>query len=462
PYDDTGWTFPEGFNVQSFRVTDPKVLDAKMERVEGAIRPAGGVSGTGSVFAIEHNGDNALATLRYQLRDADFQVAEESFTAGKRTFPRGSFLVRGVAQGDIDRAAKELGVPVWALGAAPSVKTHPARAARVAIMHTWISTQTEGWWRMAFDFNKVPYDYISTQDLAKEPNLNAKYDVIIFPPAGGSNQQIIDGLPMWRNPMPWKKTELTPNLGNTDETDDIRPGMGWNGLAALQQFVANGGVLIGVENTADFAVQFGLASGVSVNTVPRLRVVGSLLRSKLVDDASPIVYGVADNMAVYSDDGSSFGVSNMKFGGRGGRFGGSDRRATGRGTADDPDVVQGRQPLDSAFLPRELPKAQPWEASPLTGEQLRNPIGIIPPDQRPRVALRFADQKELLVSGLLDGGNDIAQRPVVVDVPVQRGHVVLFANNPMWRGETIGSYTLVFNTIMNWDNLNAGRKLDAR
>jgi hypothetical protein len=76
--------------------------------------------------------------------------------------------------------------------------------------------------------------------------------------------------------------------------------------------------------------------------------------------------------------------------------------------------------------------------------------------------LRFADQRELLVSGLLDGGNDIAQRPVVVDVPVQQGRVVLFANNPLWRGETIGSYAMVFNTMLNWDNLGAGRKLDEK
>jgi hypothetical protein len=78
------------------------------------------------------------------------------------------------------------------------------------------------------------------------------------------------------------------------------------------------------------------------------------------------------------------------------------------------------------------------------------------------VLLRFADQRELLVSGLLDGGSDIAQRPVVVDVPNGKGHVVLFANNPVYRGETIGSYALVFNTMMNWDNLNAGRKLDEK
>ena len=49
-------------------------------------------------------------------------------------------------------------------------------------------------------------------------------------------------------------------------------------------------------------------------------MVGTLLRTKLVDETSPIVYGVADNLAVYSDDGGSFSVSNTR-GGRGG-FGG--------------------------------------------------------------------------------------------------------------------------------------------
>ena len=98
----------------------------------------------------------------------------------------------------------------------------------------------------------------------------------------------------------------------------------------------------------------------------------------------------------------------------------------------------------------------------MTDEMLRNPVGVIPPDQRPRVAVRFADQRDLLVSGLLDGGNDIAQRPAVIDAPLEKGHVVLFANNPIYRGETIGSYFLVFNTVMNFDNLNAGRKLDSK
>jgi hypothetical protein len=460
PYDDTGWTFPENFAVRSYRVTDSKVLSVPMQSVTGEIKAAGGVVGSGSIFAIDHNADNALATLRYRLKDADFQVAEDSFDAAGHRFGRGSFIVRRVSADDLNKATTELGLRAYALGTPPTVPTHPARAARVAIMHTWQSTQTEGWWRQAFDFLHIPYTYISVQDAARDANLNAKYDVILFPPGGGGAQSIVSGLPMWRNPMPWKKTELTPNL-DVDQTEDIRPGLGLKGLDNLANFVKNGGVLVTVDNTADLAIDFGLASGVSVNRPPRLHVVGSLLRTKVVDDASPIAYGIRDSLAVYSDEGASFSITNV-LGSRGGRFADSaNARATGRGTADDIDVPQGRNALDPRNdVPRRRP-VEPWEAAPVTDEQLRNPLGVIPPALRPRVVLRFNEQRDLLASGLLDG-TDVARRPVVVDAPLGKGHVVLFGNNPIYRGETIGSYFLVFNTILNFDHLDAGRKLDPR
>jgi hypothetical protein len=461
PYDDTGWTFPESFDVQALRITDTTVLRAKMEQVKDSIRAPGGVSGSGSIFAVNHNGDNSLITLRYRLPKADIQMAEEPFDAAGQKFARGSFIIRGVSSSDLDAATKDLGLRARAIASAPGVKTHPARAPRVAILHTWLGTQTEGWWRQAFDKEQIPYDYINVQEVSRTPELKAKYDVIIFPPAGGSGMSIIDGMPMWRNAMPWKKSELTPNIGLLDETDDMRPGLGLDGLGNLRKFVTAGGVLVGVENTAEFAVDLGFARGVSTHSARRGQVVGSFLRTNTVDEASPIAYGIGDSLAVYSSDGSSFGVSNMA---SGRSFGGGENpeRATGRGTAKDPDVVQGRPSLKPQFEAPEVGPVKPWQAAPVTNEQLRYPINIIPPDQRPRVILRFADASGLLVSGLLDGGTGIAQRPVVVDVPVQKGHVVLFANNPIWRGETIGSYPLVFNTLLSFDNLDAGRKLDAR
>ena len=464
PYDDTGWTFPEAFAVQAARVVDTMVLKVPVTAVTGTITAPGGVNGTGTVFAINHNADNALATLRYQLRDADFQAAEEPFDAAGKKFNRGSFVIRNVSRDVLDKATKTLGLDVTALSAAPAVAMHPLRAARIAFVHSWSSTQTEGWWRQAFDMLAIPYDYISFQDIPKKGDLNAIYDVLVLAPGSGSPISIIQGMPQWRNPIPWKNTPQTPAIGTWAQTDDMRPGLGWDGLANLQTFVSNGGVMITVESTAEFAIQFGLANGVSSSTPTAKEVVGTLLRTRLADEKSPIVYGVPDNLAVYSSDGMALGVSNARGGGRGGGGGGgraggaAPARATGRGTPDDPDVVQGR-PLLVARVDTQPtpPPTSPWQIAVPTLDQMRTPLNIIPPEQRPRVPLRFAEQNVLLVSGLLDGGAQIAQRPVVVDAPLDKGHVVLFANNPVYRGTTIGSYFLVLNTILNFDNLNAGR-----
>jgi hypothetical protein len=470
PYDDTGWTFPEGFGVQAVRVVDTTVLKAPMERVTGAVMSPGGVSGDGSVFVINHNADNALITLRYQLKDVDFQAAEEPFSASGQSFNRGSFIVRGVARDALDKATKALGIKAYGIGSAPSVKTHPLRAARVAMVHSWTSTQTEGWWRLAFDGLQIPYDYIAFQDIPKIADLRSKYDVLVLAPGSGNGLSIIQGMPQWRNPIPWKNSPETPNIGTYAQTDDMRPGLGWDGLAKMQQFVSSGGVLITSENTAEFAMQFGMANGVSSSTPTSRVVTGTLLRTRLADETSPLVYGVIDNLAVMSSDGMAMSVSNARGGGRGGGGGGGfggggggASRPTGRGTIDDVDEVQGRPRTtvghDSVIAPVPV---SPWQVAVPTEDQLRNPLNIIPPDQRPRVALRFADQGQLLVSGLLDGGNTIAQRPAVVDAPYDKGHVILFANNPVYRGSTQGSYFLVFNAILNFDNLNAGRVNAAR
>ncbi|HKF53659.1 MAG TPA: M14 family zinc carboxypeptidase [Candidatus Acidoferrales bacterium] len=460
PYDDTGWTFGELFNVKVLRVTDPKVLDVPMQQVTQIAAPSG-VSGGGTVFAINDTGDTGLATLRYKLKDAQIEAAEEPFESGGHQFNRGTFLIQNVSSSDLQNAVSGLGLQAYGLDSAPSVKTHPVRAARVALLHTWLNTQTEGWWREALDTMHVPYDYINTQTVSKEPDLNSKYDVILFPPVGRflNPDTIINGLSTaWGNALPWKTTDLTPNIGKLDSTDDTRPELGWDGVAHLQDFVRKGGVLVTVMDTANLAVSLGFTHGVTVARTPRERIIGSVIRTDLVDAASPIAYGYSsDPLSVYCSDCPAFDVSSTV--GRGGfrRLGGEmSTRATGRGTLTDPDFVVGRK---NEAAPVE-PSVEPWETEPVTDEELRNGIGVIPPQYRPRVIFRYADSRDLLVSGLLQGGDDIAQRPAIVDVPMEQGHVVLFGNNPVYRGETIGSYSLVLNTIMNFDNLNAGRKLD--
>ena len=76
----------------------------------------------------------------------------------------------------------------------------------------------------------------------------------------------------------------------------------------------------------------------------------------------------------------------------------------------------------------------------------------------PRVVLSFpSNPDEMLLSGVLVGGQALANRAQVVDIPVGQGHVVSFAIRPFWRWQTQGTFFLGFNTILNWNDLDAGK-----
>jgi hypothetical protein len=458
PYDDTGWSFTHLFNLKVVRVLDPAILKSKMTALADPATLAGNVSGSGPVLAVANTSQVALLPLVYRLKSATIQVAEKSFDADGKHFAAGSLLIATSPGDGIAKDLHDLSLDASRLGVVPSVPVHAATAPRIAFMHTWLGTQTEGWWRYAFDTTGVPFDYISTQTVANQPDLRANYDVIIFAPVGRSSAlEILNGIPLWNNPMPWQKSELTPNLGALDSTSDIRPGLGYEGLAHLKQFVERGGLLITCEDTAQFAIDTGLAPGVSVAPQGEARVVGTVLNTVFVARDHPVAFGYGPGVPVISANGMAFNVSNTL-----GRTGGRvlmdpltdpldpyAKRATGRGSVDDSDEPQGRKITE----PEPLVKQQPWEPKPLDEEQTRNNPQVIPVPERPDVILRFSDAKTLLLDGLLDKPSSIAEHAVVVNAHLGQGNVLLFGNNPVYRGETVGTYALVFNAILNYQHL---------
>jgi hypothetical protein len=452
PYDDTGWSFGELFNLKVVRITDPAVLSAKMAIVDDPATLSGKVGGAGSVVAVANTGQSSLLALVYKLKDAHVSVAEKEFDAEGKHFNAGSLLISDARDATLGPVLKDLSLNATRLATAPSVATHAATAPRIAFMHSWQATQTEGWWRYEFDHVGVPYAYISTQSAAAEGDLRGKYDVIIFAPVGrASSQDIIDGTPMYGNATPWQHTELTPNLGlHDDSTADTRPGLGLSGLEHLRTFVEKGGLLITCEDTAQFAIDSGLAPGVSV-AHSEARVVGSVLNTVFVSPNDPVAWGLGTAVPVMSANGMAFNVSNTQGRGAQGRIlmDPYSARPTGRGTVEDSDIVQGRKDV----APEALVKQKPWEARPLNEEQMRNNPSVIPVRLRPDVILRFSDAKTMLLSGLLDSASSIAEHAIVVDAHVGEGNVLLFANNPVYRGETVGSYPLVFNAILNFQHL---------
>ncbi len=457
PYDDTGWSFTHLFNLKVVRVLDPLILKSRMTRLDDPTSLAGKISGSGSVLAVANSGQVSLLPLVYKLKGATIQVAEKSFDADGKHYAAGSLLITNAPADQVAGILHDLSLDATRLASAPSVPSHAVTPPRVAFMHTWLGTQTEGWWRYAFDTAGVPFDYIGTQTVANQAELRSKYDVIVFAPVGRSSLEILNGIPMWNNPMPWQKSDLTPNLGALDSTPDIRPGLGSEGLTHLKQFVEQGGLLITCEDTAQFAIETGLAPGVSVAPKGDVRVVGTVLNTVFVAHENPVAFGYGTGVPVMSSSGMAFNLSSIL-----GRTPGRvlmdpltdpldpyAKRETGRGTIDDSDEPQGRKITEA----EPLVKQQPWEAAHLDEEQMRNNPLVIPVQSRPEVILRFSDGKTLLLDGLLDKGSSIAEHAIVVDAHLGQGNVLLFGNNPIYRGETLGTYALVFNAILNYQHL---------
>ena len=63
----------------------------------------------------------------------------------------------------------------------------------------------------------------------------------------------------------------------------------------------------------------------------------------------------------------------------------------------------------------------------------------------------------MLLSGTLLNGQFLANRAAALDSTLGKGHIVMFAFRPFWRWQTQGTYSLGFNTIINWDHLDAGK-----
>jgi hypothetical protein len=459
-YDDTGWTLPALKNLKAMRVTDTSVLDAPMQKV-GAIHLAGGIEGTGKIYLINHNTDNTLATFRFRLNNVPMEAAEDSFEADGVKFKAGSFVVRNADRNQLEGAAKELGIKVHATNTNIKVATHSLSAPRVAMVHNWQNTQNDGWYRSAFDELKIPYTYVADTKLRETANLREQFDVILLPPMGGNLSSMIRGLPMRGGPRPWKNSPETPNFvaPGLDSTDDIRGGLGYKGLANLEQFVREGGLLMAVQSSASLPVASGMTDGtVNVSDPRAMQAPGSVVLSNIDDKKSPIAYGYDDKLYVYFREGPVITVGAQGFGGGGGgggEGGGAAGRSSGRGSASDSDVIQARPSIAAEKPVKRTPREQELYVAEDTPDAVR--LNLPRRDEMPRVVLRFAAEKDLLLSGMIVSGNEIAEKPAVVDVPHGKGHVVLFANNPFWRGETMGSFFLVFNAMMNYDHLNAGR-----
>lgn len=190
-------------------------------------------------------------------------------------------------------------------------------------------------------------------------------------------------------PQPYKRTDKLKFLGMYGETDDMTGGFGQAGVDAFEAFLEAGGTLITTLQAVRFPIEFGFARSIDTESLQGVNAQKPLVNAEIRKPDHPAFYGYEKS------------IFPMKFG-------------------------QGQQVFR---------------------------VGVA--DQE-NVLAQFVGGESSVLSGLMVGADNIRGRAFAVDIPNAyngRGRVLMFANNPIYRWQNHGEFNMVFNSIVNWNDI---------
>jgi hypothetical protein len=418
PYDDVSWELPAHYHLQALPTSDSAVRSADLALLTQPPHPEGKIVGAGTVYLLKETGQEGLLEARYRLAAFRLDIAERAFTLGGVDYPAGSWILPtqpGLA-GALRDLSSQLGLDFNSAASRPDVPHHSAKAPRLGVWVPWADTDTIGWMRYSLDQRKIPYTYVRDEDI-RAGNLHDKFDVLLYGHVDLELAEQIQGLPKAWGPMAFEKTPQFPSLGTPAESDDITGGIGWEGLAQIQRFVEQGGLLVTLGSGTMLAIEGGIVRGVRRDSggVPRstqgggsessaaaqqavTRTPGSHVRVTFAKPDHPIAYGYPARTYVF------------------------------------------RQNFALYSIPRR------WLRMAYCTTCLDGPI-----DTR-SVVLEWGDREgaPFVVSGQAWGEGNLIGRPAILDMPVGSGHVVTFNFNPLHRDLNRGDQRMLWNAIINW------------
>ncbi len=342
-----------------------------------------------------------------------------------RNIRSGSWIVP-TSQVGLTEALREcsaqLGLDFASVSSAPNVPMHTANAPRLGVWVPWADTDSIGWVRYSLDQRKIPYIYLRDEDI-RAGNLHDKIDVLLYGHVDLELAEQIQGIPKSWGPMPFKKTEQTPSHGTPAESDDITGGIGWQGLAQLQEFIERAGLMITLGSGSMLPIEGGIIRGVRRDSggVPRSTQGGGA-------DSS-----AAAQQAITRTPGSHLRVTFDR-----------PEHPIAYGYPAETYVFRQNFPLYS--IPRR------WLRMAYCTTCLDGPI------DKSAVVLEWGarDGAPFLVSGQVWGEANLIGRPAILDMPVGQGHVVTFNFNPLHRDLNRGDQRMLWNAIINWQAIIAG------
>ena len=423
PYDDVSWELPANYHLQATPTDDVSIRSAALTSLKEPPRVAGHIGGSGNTYLLKDTGQESFLAARYRLANFAIQIAERDFEQDGTKFPAGSWIISdqpGLSD-TVQSSASELGLDFTRIPAIPNVPHHTAKAPRIGLWVPWADTDSIGWIRYSLDHRKVPYTYLRDEDI-RAGNLSSKIDVLLYGHVDLELAEQIEGLPKAWSPMPFKKTPQTPSFGTPAESDDITGGIAYEGLAQIQHFVDDGGLMVTLGSGSMLALEGGL-----VRFVRR----------------------------------SSGGVPRSAAGGGGSSSSASQQAATRtpgahvRVTFDRPD-----HPIAYGYPERTWVFRQNFPLYNTPRRWLRMAYCttcLDGPEDRSGVVMEWGDAeaKSFVVSGQAWGEENLIGRPAILDMPVGKGHVVSFNFNPMHRDFNRGDQRLLWNAILNWQAIVA-------
>jgi Zinc carboxypeptidase len=383
PYDMSTDTMYEFMGVRVDPVDEE--IDPEMHKLTGPLEPAGKISKGAAGYSIDGRLNDSFRAVNMLLeKGATVQRIDKS----SQRLRVGDWVVPNPPEDLVASIAKQTGVDFRPLRAKVTEGTHEATKLRVGMYQRYGGGNIdEGWTRWLIEDFKFPYTSIFDKDI-KAGNLNAKYDVIIFPedtaatitgdrPAagaagaggrGGGRGGGGGGGGFGGGPVP----------------PEYRTGIGAEGVAALRSFVEKGGSMVAMAGASDFAIErFGLSARdvTAGKSTKEFWCPGSTLKMR-VDNANPLAYGMPDN---------ALGVYLMG-----------------------------------------------------------NPAFDLPPtshNERYEVVASYVD-RDLLQSGWLVGEDTLAKKAVAVVAHVGSGKIVLLGIHVQHRAQTYGTFKLLFNNLI--------------
>jgi hypothetical protein len=284
PYDVTAWSLGMLLGVDHVVARKPLADGVKLTKLDAAPKLDAKVSGNGPRFVFDYRGPDAAKAINRLMKDgarvALDTAADRAARAGERST---RVWVTNAPRKSLDAVAAELGIPIKTADGTAPASALAVKAPRVGMYSPWTGgNMDEGWTRWVleqYDFNLTT---LHNAEL-RAGKLREKLDVVILPDQ--APRSIVEGA-------------TGPNV-----RPEYRGGIGDEGIAALREFLAQGGTLVTLGSASDLAIErFGvplknLKAGL---TRDQHFAPGTILNLE-VDTAHPIGYGM---------DATTFGFYN--------------------------------------------------------------------------------------------------------------------------------------------------------